>query len=70
MLCYVMLCYVMLCYVICIGVDFGGQPGHVPNNLETPMHLSLFTIFCKPNILVCPTNICHKSTPVVVWIFV
>ena len=31
----------------CIGVDFGGQPGHMPpNNWEMPMHLSLFTIFC------------------------
>ena len=30
-----------------MGVDFGGQPGHVPpNNWGTPMHLSLFTTFC------------------------
>jgi len=47
-----------------IGVDFGGQPEHVPrNNWETPMHLSLFTTFCPPNILVCPPNIFDKSTP-------
>ena len=33
--------------VIGIGVDFGGQPGHVPpNNWETTMYLSLFTTFC------------------------
>src|SRR6218665_471747 len=28
------------------------------------MHLSLFTTFCPPNILVCPPNIFDKSTPV------
>src|SRR6218665_124660 len=27
------------------------------------MHLSLFTTFCLPNILVCPPNIFDKSTP-------
>src|SRR6218665_361768 len=29
------------------------------------MHLSLFTTFCPPNILVCPPNIFGKSTTVV-----
>jgi len=40
-----------------IGVDFGGQPGHVlPDYWETPMHLSLYNTFFQ-NILVCPPNI-------------
>ena len=39
----------------------------VDNNWETPMHLSLFTTFCPPNILgcLCPPNIFDKSMPVV-----
>src|SRR6218665_2373967 len=35
---------------MCIGVDFGGQPGGapLPQNRGTPMHLSVFTTFCSP----------------------
>jgi len=47
-----------------IGVDLGGKPGHVlPNNWETPMHLSLLPS-SAPNILVCPPNSFDKSTGV------
>ena len=49
-----------------IGVDFGGAArARASNNWETPMHLSLFTTFCSPNILVCQPNTCDKSTPVI-----
>ena len=52
-----------------IGVDFGGQPGHMPpNNWETPMHLSLFITFF-PNILAFPPNIFDNSTPVYMGLF-
>ena len=48
-----------------IGIDFKGQPGHVPpNNWETPMHLALFLPPFAPHILVCPPNIFDRSMPV------
>ena len=53
---------------VSIGVDFGGQPRHVPpNHWENSLHFSLFTTFCpSPNILVFPPNIFDKSMPVAV----
>ena len=31
-----------------------GQPGCAPNNWETPLHSSVITTFCPPNILLSP----------------
>src|SRR6218665_3573156 len=42
---------------MCIGVDFGGSPGTLPQYLrrESPVHLSLFTTFCPTNIWANPS---------------
>jgi len=42
--------YNYVCMYVCIGIDFGGQPGCAPNNWETPMHLSVFTTFSPQNL--------------------
>jgi len=46
----------------------GAARARAPNNRETPVHLTMFTTFCHPNILVCLPNIFDKSTPVLVLI--
>src|SRR6218665_287570 len=57
MLCVSML-HVMFIHIT-IGVDFGGQPGHVPPNAHA---FITFYHLLAPNILVCPPNIFDKST--------
>ena len=41
----------------CIGVDFGGQPGHMPPIIEKRPCIYHFLPPSAPNILVCPPNI-------------
>ena len=51
---------------IFIGVDFGGSPGTCPKLLKNAhVFITLYHLL-PPNILVCPTNIFDKSTPLFV----
>src|SRR6218665_1339417 len=54
------------CYFLdaSIGVDFGGQPGHVPPIIEKRPCIYHFFYHLSPNILFCSPNIFDKSMPV------
>src|SRR6218665_2088979 len=49
---------------VIIGIDLGGQPGHVPPIIE---NRPCVYHFLPHNILICPSNIFDKSTPVTVF---
>ena len=48
-----------------IGVNLGGQPGHMPPIIEKRRCIYHFFTTLPPNILVCPPNIFDKSAPVI-----